>query len=82
MVDRKADTAALRDDADPPFGRDQPRRIGLDIDGRAEGSGDALGFAVKSFRIGTGNPHTGLPGEFGDCVLHDGAVAALLRKPR
>src|SRR5207247_7838708 len=59
VIDRKADAAALRHDADPPPGRDQPRLIGLDIDGRAEGGGDALDFAVKSFRIGTGNPHPG-----------------------
>ena len=29
MLDGKADAAALRDDADPPFGRDQRRRAGL-----------------------------------------------------
>ena len=63
-------------------GRDQPRRVRLDIDGRAEGGGDVLGFAVESFRIGTGNPHAGRAGEIGDGVLHRGAVAALLGKSR
>ena len=82
VIDRKADAAALGDDADPPRGRDQPRRVRLDVDGRAEGGGDALGFAVKSFRIGTGNPHAGCAGEIGDRVLHGGAVAALLGESR
>ena len=35
-------------------------RIRLDIDGRAEGGGDALDLAVEPFRIGPGNPHAGL----------------------
>ena len=82
VIDRKADAAALRDDADPPPGRDQPRLIGLDIDGRAEGGGDALDFAVKSFRIGTGNSHPGPFRKRRDGILHRGAVAALLGKSR
>jgi len=80
VIDSKADAAALRDNADPPPGRDQPRLIGFDIDGRAEGSGDALDFAVKSFRIGTGNPHLGRFRKLRDGVLHRGAVAAFFRK--
>ncbi len=82
VIDRKADAAALRDDADPPPGRDQPRRVRLDVDGRTEGGGDALGFAVKSFRVRTGNPHPGLSGQRGDGILHGGAVAALFGKSR
>src|SRR5258708_29389863 len=82
VIDRKADAAALRHDADPPFGRDQPRLIGFYIDGWAEGGGDALNFAVKTFRIGTGNPHSGLLRKRRDGVLHRGAVAAFLRKSR
>ena len=82
VIDRKADAAALRDNADPPFGRDQWRRVRLDIDGRAEGGGDALDLAVKAFRIGTGNPHAALFRQRHDGVLHGGAVAALLGESR
>ncbi len=78
MIDRKTDAAALRHDADPPDGRDQLRRTRLDIDGRAEGGGDALDLAVKSFGIGAGNPDPGLLGQRHNGVLHGGAVAALL----
>jgi len=82
VVDRKADAAALRDDADPPSGRDQPRRVRLAIDGRAEGGGNALDLAVESFRVGAGNPHAGLLRQRSDGVLHGRAVAALFREAR
>src|SRR5260370_14520713 len=82
VLDCKPDTAALRDDADPPFGRDQPRRVGLDVDGRTEGGCDALDFTVKSFRIGTGDPHSGLSGKRSDGILHGCADTTLLSESR
>ncbi len=82
VIDRKADAAALRDDADPPDGRDQRPFIGFYIDGRAECRGDALDLAIKSLRIRAGNPHAGLFRERRNRVLHRGAVAALLRESR
>ena len=78
----KADAAALRDDGGPAPGRDEIHRARLDIDRRAESRRDVLGFAVKPFRIGTGNAHAGPFGERHDGILHRGAVAALLGKSR
>jgi len=82
MIKRKADAAALRDDADPPPGRDQRRYARLDVDGRTEGCGDALDFTVKSFGVRAGYPHPGLFRKARDLVLHRGSIAALFGKAR
>ena len=82
VLDGKADTTGLRDDRDPAFGRDQRHMARLDIDGRAEGRRDLLHLAQKSFGIGPRNPHPRPLRQRHDGVLHGGAVAALLRKPR
>ena len=78
----KADAAALRDDGGPALGRNEVHLARLDVDRGTEGRRDVLGFAVKSFRIGAGNPHAGLFGQRHDGVLHRRAVAALLGESR
>lgn len=52
MIIRKADAAALRDDADPLRRGDQRHHIRLDVHRGAEGRGDALHLTEKALGVG------------------------------
>ncbi len=80
VIDRKADPAGLGDDTDTLRGSDQPRLIGLHIDSRAEGRGNAGDLVVVPLRIRSGDPHSRTLGQRRNGILHCDRVAPLLGK--